>query len=113
MAHRPTEATRTYVKERSRSGIDQESIAVAVGITAKILRKHYREELDKATEDATVEVANNLLAIASGHNSDATIRDQLTAAIFWLKTRAGWRETETKDHTGEVTIRMLSGDDKL
>lgn len=113
MPHVPTEATKSYVKERSRVGIDQDKIAVAVGIAAKTLRKYYRAELDKAEEDATVAVASNLYAIASGLNGDATVRDQITAACFWLKTRAGWRETEQKQHAGEITIKMLTGDEQL
>ena len=113
MTHKPTEATRGYVKDRARIGIPQENIAKAVGISAKILRKHYRDELDKAEEEANVDVASNLFHIASGRNESATVRDVITAACFWLKTRAGWRETENKQHSGEVTIKMLSGDDKL
>jgi hypothetical protein len=28
-------------------------------------------------------------------------REAVTAAIFWLKTRAGWKETSTPEFTGK------------
>ncbi len=55
-------------------------IARVVGIDPKTLRKHYRDELDTGH----VKVAENLYREATGEG-----REAVTAAIFWLKTRAG------------------------
>ena len=41
-------------------------------------------------------VAQSLIAKARGGN--------ITAMIFFLKTQAGWRETDRLEHSGEVTI---------
>ena len=46
-------------------GATQSMAANALGIEEKCLRRHYRDELDGGA---------------------------VTAAIFWLKTQAGWRE---------------------
>ncbi|CAM5658024.1 hypothetical protein MAUB1S_11454 [Mycolicibacterium aubagnense] len=67
--------------------ITQGEIAIILGVDEKTLRKHYREELDRALSKANAKVGANLFKIATG-----TGREAVTAAIFWLKTRAGWSE---------------------
>jgi hypothetical protein len=62
-------------------------IAVVIGIALKTLRKHFRDELDTGHIKASAKVAGNLYQIAIGSG-----REAVTAAIFWLKVRAGWRE---------------------
>ena len=49
-----------------------------VGIDAKTLRKHYREELDTGQIKATVKVAESLFRKALGDGSQS-----VTAAIFF------------------------------
>ena len=44
--HKPTDDQRKSVKAMSAYGIPQDDISKAVGITAKTLRKAYRDELD-------------------------------------------------------------------
>lgn len=75
-------------------GVPQDDIAHELGITAKTLRKHYRRELNRAAIIANVAVAKSLFAQAVGGN--------VTAAIFWLKTRAGWREKADLVHGGDA-----------
>ena len=70
-------------------------IAGVVGIDAKTLRKHYRDELDHGHVKANVRVAENLYRKATGEGCESVI-----AAIFWLKTRAGWRETNIHEIAG-------------
>ncbi len=67
--------------------ITQAEIAIVLGVDEKTLRKHYREELDRGIYKANAKVGANLFKIATG-----TGREAVTAAIFWLKTRAGWSE---------------------
>lgn len=64
-------------------------------IDTKTLRAHFRAELDQGKADANALVANSLFkkAIGTGPSS-------VTAAIFWLKTQAGWKETSALEHTG-------------
>lgn len=85
-AHRPTDETRQQVEKMSACGITQMQIASVLDINDKTLRKHYSNELDNAKCRATVAVSQSLYERALGDGPGA-----VTAAIFWLKTRAGWR----------------------
>jgi len=71
-AHQPTDQNRLQVKTLAAVGIRHEDIAVKLGISADTLTKYYRQAKNGNT----------------------------TAMIFWLKTRAGWKETQVNEHTG-------------
>lgn len=71
-------------------GIPHEEIAAVIGIDDKTLRKHYREELDIAAPKASAMVAQTLYGIATDRNHPKCA----SAAMFWLKCRAGWRERD-------------------
>jgi hypothetical protein len=74
-------------------GVPEADIAGVLGIDPKTLRKHYRHELDHGHVKANAKVAENLYRKATGDGREAVI-----AAIFWLKTRAGWKETMVQEH---------------
>ena len=76
-------------------GIPEADIAGVLGIDPKTLRKHDRGELDHGKVKANAKVAENLYRKATGEGREAVI-----AAIFWLKTRAGWRETSVHEISG-------------
>ena len=76
-------------------GVAEADIARVVGIDPKTLRKHYRDELDNGHVKANAKVAENLFRKATGEG-----REAVTAAIFWLKTRAGWKETALHEVSG-------------
>jgi hypothetical protein len=61
-------------------------IAIHIGIDTKTLRRHFRRELSEGRQDANSRIAKSLF--------DAAIEGNTTAQIFWLKSRAGWRETQ-------------------
>jgi hypothetical protein len=109
--HVPNDLTRQHVDEMTAKGATQPMVAGALGIEEKCLRRHYRDELDGGTVQADMAVAGNLFRIATSEGPGA-----VTAAIFWLKTRAGWREI---DRTVEVaadqpiTIRWATEADAL
>jgi hypothetical protein len=91
--HEPTEATRETVRLHATVGTTQEVIADIIGIDPKTLRKHYREELDQSSAKAIAQVGGHLYRKAIGGDT--------AAMIFWMKTRAGWRETKDLNHTSE------------
>ncbi len=68
-------------------GIQQDEIAIVLAIDPKTLRRHFREELDTGTIKANARVAESLFKTALKGGREGT-----TAAIFWLKARAGWAE---------------------
>jgi len=72
-------------------GTPQGTIAQIIGIDDKTLRLYYREELDLATAKANATIGGALFNKAKGGDT--------TAMIFWMKTRAGWRETHVVDNT--------------
>ncbi len=85
VAFRPTDEQRRTVRAMAGFGVPHEDIATLLEIDAKTLRKHFRRELDRGSIEATAKVAQTLFAMAtSGQN--------VAAAIFWMKARAGWRE---------------------
>jgi hypothetical protein len=97
-AHQPDTTSRRQVEAMAGYGIREADIACVLDIDPKTLRRHYRKELDKGHIKATTMVAENLYRKATGEG-----REAVTAAIFWLKTRAGWRETvETKSEVRYV-----------
>ena len=82
-------------------GIPEPDIARVTGVDPKTLRKHYREELDLGEAKANAQVAGFLFSAAKNGN--------VTAQIFWLKTRAKWRETPVElKHSGSIGRRDLS-----
>ena len=94
-AHAPDPAQRRQVEALAGYGIPEPEIAGLIGIDAKTLRKHYRAELDHGHTKANARVAENLFRKATGEGKEA-----VTAAIFWLKARAGWREVQRHEHAG-------------
>jgi hypothetical protein len=94
-AHKPDPASRRQVEALAGYGVPESDIAGVVGIDPKSLRKHYRPELDHGHVKANAKVAENLYRKATGEG-----RESVIAAIFWLKTRAGWRETTIHEMSG-------------
>jgi hypothetical protein len=76
-------------------GIPEIDISAVLGLDPKTLRKHYRDELDLGETKANAQVAGFLFSAAKSGN--------VTAQIFWLKTRARWRETPLElRHSGAI-----------
>jgi hypothetical protein len=91
----PTGEQRQYCERMASIGIAQDQIARVLGISANTLRKHFAPQLDAADLRALVAVANNLFQLATRDDYRAVV-----PCIFWLKTRAGWKETSTHELTG-------------
>jgi hypothetical protein len=81
------EAVREKVRELAGLGVPQDNIADIIGCAPKTLRKHFRAELDRGVAEANAVIAGCLFAAAKAGN--------IAAMIFWMKTRARWREQPT------------------
>ena len=90
----PTVEQRRTVRTMAGFGVPQDDIATYVGVDPKTLRKHFREELDRGSIEATAKVAQSLFNMA-------TAGGNVAAAIFWMKARAGWREKNTLEIAGK------------
>jgi hypothetical protein len=78
------EAVRERVRYLAGVGVRQDDIAKIIGCAPKTLRKRLRDELDQGVAEANATIAGYLFAAAKAGN--------IAAIIFWLKTRANWRE---------------------
>jgi len=116
-SYEPTEKDRAQVETLASYGIPEEGIARLVinprtgkGITAKTLRKHFREELDVGLTKSTAQVVQSLYRQCLGADAvyDANgnkLRDEIKpyapAAMFWCKVHLGWREKSDIEVSGK------------
>jgi len=104
-----TEEKRKTVLALAGYGLKHEQIAHLIGIrSAKTLRKYCRSELTGGTAEANAQVAQTLYKMAtSGLHPGST--------IFWLKTRARWRENAAEEQASllapTLTISLEADDD--
>jgi hypothetical protein len=90
--HKPTQQNRDTAKRLSALGCPHEDIAIRLKISADTLVKYYQTELDEGRIDANSAIAGTLFQQAKTGNT--------AAAIFWLKTRAKWKETDRHEVSG-------------
>jgi hypothetical protein len=84
------ETLREKVRHLAGVGVRQDDIAKIVGCAPKTLRKRCRDDLDRGIAEANAMVSGSLFAAAKGGN--------VPAQIFWLKTRAHWRDRPVAGH---------------
>jgi hypothetical protein len=106
--HLPTADTRNKVFMLSTVGTRHEDIATVLGISADTLTKYYHDELAKGRIEANASVAETLFKQAKEGNT--------TAMIFWLKSRAKWKETSQHEISGNpdgspVEVKIVTGID--
>ena len=106
--HLPDATTRNKVFMLSTVGTRHEDIATVLGISADTLTKYYNDELAKGRIEANASVAETLFKQAKEGNT--------TAMIFWLKSRAKWKETSQHEISGNpdgtpVEVKIVTGID--
>lgn len=98
MTHVPTQENRRLVESFKAFGVTNEQLCEYLGISENTLRKYYATEMAQAEVKANVRVAQNLYQTA--------MRGNVSAMIFWLKTRAGWRETDRLEIVQSVDVNI-------
>ena len=100
--HIPTDKTRAEIIALRSYGVPIKEVAFYIGIDDKTLYKYYRDELELSSTKANANVGKFLYQAASGQalKDGATYSDCVRAAMFWAKTRMGWKETNVQEHTG-------------
>lgn len=90
-------------------GLSAEDIGRVFDIAPETINSIYARELAGGQAKANARVAESLYRMALGDG-----RGAVTAAIFWLKTRARWKEEpRSGDQSGEpviVTIQQFAQD---
>ena len=104
--HLPNADTRNKVYMLSTVGTRHEDIASVLSISHDTLVKYYKEELDKGRIEANASVAETLFKQAKEGNT--------TAMIFWLKSRARWKESTQHEISGNpdgspVEVKIITG----
>lgn len=105
--HTPTDDTRKAVSEYATNGVDQDSIAAAIGISDETLRKYYRTELNACAGVFKADFASSIGRDVRRFDCPPALR------IFAAKVKLGWRETvaidPTKEHApAELTDEQLA-----
>ena len=91
------EETAAVVNALSAYGVTHDEIALYIKVSKPTLYKFYGDELRLGKIKANTRIAEKLYDMAK--NGDRT------ACIFWLKTRAGWRETSR--------MEVMNAEDKV
>lgn len=97
-----TEESKTKVTTLKSFGVTNEEISTYLGISSDTLVRHYNTELKDAIIEANHKVAAKLF-------KKATQDEDMTAIIFWLKTRARWRTEDNinlVDSNKDLEIEM-------
>jgi hypothetical protein len=93
-------------------GLSAADIALVLDVDLELLTSTCSRELESGQIKANARVAESLYRKALGDG-----REGVTAAIFWLKTRARWKETSVHEHAGvpnsPVTVTISLDDPKL
>ena len=106
--HLATADTRNRVYILSTVGTRHEDIATVLSISHDTLVKYYKEELDKGRIEANASVAETLFKQAKEGNTPAM--------IFWLKSRAKWKESTQHEISGNadgtpIEVKIVTGID--
>lgn len=83
---------RTRVEALAGFGLSAGEIACIFDLTEEELQNAFGRELTSGAIKANARVAESLYRKATGEG-----REAVTAAIFWLKTRARWKEVSSRD----------------
>ena len=78
-------------------GLPATDIACVLAVDEEHLHAHCGHQLPSGAIKANARVAESLYRKALGNG-----REGVTAAIFWLKTRARWKETSVHELEGKV-----------
>ena len=102
----PMQSFAARVEALAGFGISAPDIAIVLDLEPDELHQNYRTELESGAIKANARVAESLFRKATGEG-----REAVTAAIFWLKTRARWKETSSSENAGQpvnVQIQRFS-----
>ena len=86
-------------------GLADREIARVLGVSEPELKANHATAIESGRIKANARVAESLYRKATGEG-----REAVTAAIFWLKTRARWKETSVHELAGSgepITFKTI------
>ncbi len=96
----PTDEEVSKIKLYAGLGSTQEQIGTLIGISVDTLSKNpvSRQAWEQGQAETIAKVAGSLVRKA--------LNGDTASAIFYLKTQAGWKETNVSEHTGRVVTAV-------
>jgi hypothetical protein len=101
----PTNEQRQNVEAMTGFGIPQDSICLLIKnpetgkpITKPTLELHFADEIATGATKANARVGASLFKDATECPND---RARVAASTFWLRMRAGWKDTTVHEHVGK------------
>jgi hypothetical protein len=101
----PVEASR--IEALAGFGLAAADIAHVLGTDEETLLARHAASIENGRIKANAKVAESLFRKATGEG-----RESVTAAIFWLKTRARWKESVSASST-DIRVSFLTHEDAL
>lgn len=104
----PTDEQVAKIRLYAGLGSTQEQIATLIGKSVDTLTKNDR------TREALAAGKAETIARVAGALVKKALNGDTSSAIFYLKTQAGWKETNVQEHTGKdggaIQIEQVSAD---
>ena len=107
----PTEEQRRVVRLMVSSGIPEDEICRVIGasgIDAKTFLETFHDEIADGTGEANRKITNRILQIAC---QSEDLKAAATAAIWWTKTRMGWKDSS--DPMSDIGWRIVTAREEL
>jgi hypothetical protein len=105
--HEPSEYIRGQVAAYAATGMQQDVIGQALGLSKTTLRRYYLHELEVSQAKRVAKVAANLYEIAMSPKRQMA---QVVASIFLLKVQGKWKETTAIEHSGGTgSVHIAAG----
>lgn len=103
-----TDADIEKIENMSGMGLTMEQIASIFGVNKRTLERRMHEDdrlkdaLDSGRAKAHLRISNVAYKMAASGNVPAM-------TMFWLKCRAGWKETSVQEHSGTLKLEDIVG----
>jgi len=99
---------RARVEALAGFGLTAAEIARIFGLDPARVQAEFANEIATGAIKANARVAESLYRKAVGEG-----RESVTAAIFWLKTRARWKEVSAHEHSGAFVHDVQSNGENV
>lgn len=102
---KPTAEEISKIKLYAGLGSTQEQVGKMIGKSVDTLTRNEdaKQAFEQGKAETIAKVAGSLVKRALGGDT--------TSAIFYLKTQAGWKETNFHEHAGSLTVLPAKIDD--